>query len=124
MAINLTIRLLNRPGTLAEAADALGRAGANIEGATGYVCGTGEGIFHVLVTDAEQARRALIDAGFEIQHERPVALATVANRPGEGAKMLRQIAHAGLNLDLLYMTADGRIVLCGEDASAIEAAIR
>lgn len=123
MATNLTIRLMNRPGTLAQATDALGRAGVNIEGACGYVCESGEGVLHVLVLDAEQARRALIDSGFEIQAERPVALVQVANAPGEGARLLRRVADAGHNLDLLYLTADGRLVLAGDDAAAIGAAL-
>jgi hypothetical protein len=123
MATNLTIRLVNRPGTLAQATEALGSAGANIEGACGYVCESGEGVFHVLVTNAERARRALIDAGFEIQAERPVALVEVANAPGEAGKVLRRVADAGHNIDLLYLAADGRLVVAGEDTRAIGAAL-
>lgn len=123
MATNLTIRLVNRPGTLAQATDALGRAGVNIEGACGYLCEDGGGVVHVLVLDVERARRALIDAGFEIQAERPVALVAVANAPGEAARLLRRVADAGHNLDLLYLTADGRLVLAGDDAAAIGAAL-
>jgi hypothetical protein len=118
MATNLTFRLVNRPGTLAEATDALGRAGANIEGACGYVCETGQGVFHVLVTDVERACRALIDAGFEIQSERQVVLTAVANSPGEGAKVLRRVADAGVNIDLLYISSDGRLVLGGDNVHA------
>jgi hypothetical protein len=124
MATNLTIRLLNRPGTLAQASEALGRAGANIDGGCGYVCETGEGVFHVLVTDAERARRSLMDAGFEIQAERQVVLVPVSNAPGEGAKLLRRIGDAGLNLDLLYMAADGRLVLGADDVHALIEAVR
>jgi hypothetical protein len=123
MATNLTIRLANRPGTLAEATDVLGRAGTNIEGASGYVCETGQGVFNVLVSDPVQARRALMDSGFDIEAERQVALATVENAPGSGARILRRIAEAGVNLDLLYMAADGRLVLAGDDIHALEAAL-
>jgi hypothetical protein len=119
MATDLTIRLVNRPGTLAEASDTLGRAGANIEGACGYVCETGQGVFHVLVNDPERARRALIDAGFEIQAERPVVVVPVANTPGAGAKLFRRVANAGLNIDLMYQSADGGLVLGGDDVHAI-----
>jgi hypothetical protein len=119
MATDLTIRLVNRPGTLAEASDTLGRAGANIEGACGYVCETGQGVFHVLVSDPERGRRALIDAGFEIQAERPVVVVPVANTPGAGAKLFRQVANAGLNIDLMYQSADGGLVLGGDDVHAI-----
>lgn len=123
MATDLTIRLVNRPGTLADASDALARAGANIDGACGYVCETGQGVFHVLVSDPERARRALIDAGFEIQSERPVVVVPVANTPGAGAKLFRRVADAGLNIDLLYQSADGGLVLGGTDVHAIGAAL-
>jgi hypothetical protein len=123
MATNLTIRLANRPGTLAEATDVLGRAGTNIEGASGYVCGTGQGVFNVLVSDPVQARRALIDSGFDIEAECQVALAPVDNAPGSGARILRRIAEAGVNLELIYMTADGRLVLAADDIHALEAAL-
>jgi hypothetical protein len=112
MPTDLTIGLANRPGTLAMASDALGRAGVNIEGACGYVCGE-QGVFHVLVEDAEGARRALIDASFEIQAERHVVVASVENQPGAAAAVLRQIADAGVNVDLLYLTVDGRLVVGG-----------
>lgn len=123
MVTNLTIRLANQPGTLAEAADVLGRAGTNIEGASGYVCETGQGVFNVLVTDAVQATRALIDAGFDIQAERTVVVAAVENAPGGGARVLRRVAQAGVNIDLLYMTADGRLVLAADDVRALETAL-
>lgn len=122
MATDLTIRLVNQPGTLAQASDVLGRAGINIEGACGYVAG-GQGVYHVLVTDAERARRALIDAGFEIQDERRVAVVEVENRPGAGAALLRRVADAQVNIDLLYTTLDGRLVLGGGDAAAIQRAL-
>lgn len=106
------VGLVNRPGTLALASDALGRAGINIEGACGFVCGE-QGVYHVLVEDAEAARRALIDAGFEIQEERQVVVASIADRPGSAAAVLRKVAEANVNVDLLYLTVDGRLVLGG-----------
>ena len=122
MSTDLTIGLLDRPGTLALASDALGRAGVNIDGACGYVV-AGRGLYHVLVTDVERARRALIDAGFEILAERGVVVQAVANRPGEAARLLRRLTDAGVNLDLLYTTLDGQVVLGGEDLPAIRAAL-
>jgi hypothetical protein len=122
MPTDLTVGLINRPGTLAEASDALGRVGINIEGACGFVCGD-QGVYHVLVGDAERARRALIDAGFEIREERQVVVASVENRPGGAAAVLRQVAEAGVNIDLLYVTADGRLVLGGIAVAGIKDAI-
>jgi hypothetical protein len=122
MATDLTIGLVNRPGTLLSATDVLARAGINIEGACGYVCGS-KGVYHVLVEDPERARRALTDASFEILAERPVAITPVENRPGSAGAVLRRVAEAGANIDLLYVTADGRLVLGGDDAHAIRRAL-
>ncbi|MGD0863217.1 MAG: amino acid-binding protein [Candidatus Limnocylindrales bacterium] len=118
MATDLTVGLVNRPGTLLRASDALARAGINIEGACGYVC-EGQGVYHVLVEEAERARRALLDAGLEIQAERLVVVTPIENRPGSAAAVLRRVAEAGVNIDLLYMTGDGRLVLGGDDGPAI-----
>jgi hypothetical protein len=87
MATDLAVGLVNRPGTLERASDALGRAGINIDGACGYLC-EGQGVFHILVEDAERARRALIDAGLEIHAERQVVVTPVANRSGSAAAVL------------------------------------
>jgi hypothetical protein len=122
MATDLTVGLVNQPGTLLRASDALGRAGINIEGACGYVCET-QGVYHVLVEDAERARRALIDAGLDVQAERPVVATPVENRPGSAAAALRRVADANLNIDLLYVTVDGRLVLGGDDIPAIKQAL-
>jgi hypothetical protein len=122
MPTDVTVSLVNQPGTLLRASDALGRAGINIEGACGYVC-DGQGVYHVLVEDARRARSALIDAGLEIQDEREVVTAPVENRPGSAAGVLRRVADAGVNIDLLYVTADIHLVLGGNDLPAIRRAL-
>jgi len=118
MATDFTIGLMDAPGTLARASDALGRAGVNIEGACGYL-EDGVGVYHVLVQDAQRAHRALMDSGFEIRAERSVVVVPIENHPGAGARLLRRVADAGINLDILYTTLDGRIVLGGADVEAI-----
>lgn len=122
MTTDITVGLVNQPGTLLRASDALARAGINIEGACGYVA-DGQGVFHVLVEDAQRAHTALIDAGLEIQAERAVVAIAVENRPGSAAAVLRRIADASVNIDLLYVTADSRLVLGGNDLPAIAAAL-
>ncbi len=122
MTTDITVGLVNQPGTLMRASDALGRAGVNIEGACGYVC-DGQGVFHVLVEDARQARSALIDAGLEIHAERLVVAIPVENRPGSAAAILRRIAAAEVNVDLLYVTADGRLVLGGDDLPGLRSVL-
>ena len=122
MATDLTVELVNRPGTLLQASDALARAGINIDGACGYVC-EGQGLYHVLVEETERARRALLDAGFSIEAERQVVVIPIENRPGSAAAVLRGVAESGANVDLLYATADGRLVLGGDDVPAIRRAL-
>ncbi len=85
MTTDLTIGLIDRPGTLAQASDALGRAGVNIEGACGFVTDD-RGVYHVLVRDAELARRALIDSGFEILAERTVVVLPDREPAGRGCQ--------------------------------------
>jgi len=118
MTTDLTIGLANRPGTLADACEALGHAGVNIEEASGVVV-DGHPELHVLIKDVERATRSLIDAGFDILAQRQVVAVPVENKPGAAAKLLRRISQAGVSLDLIYTTLDGRLVLGAEDLAAL-----
>ena len=122
MPTDLTVTLVNRPGTLADALEATGRSGINVLGACGFPAGN-EGILHVLVDDAAGARRALEEGGLEVREERDVVVAPVEDRPGGGGEVLRRIADAGANVDLVYLTTDGRMVLSGGDVEAIRRAM-
>lgn len=122
MHTDFTIELFHRPGTLAAASGTLGDAGVNIEGACAYVCDA-QGMYHLLVADAELARRALIDAGFDILAERRVVVTPVEHRPGAAAALMRRVADLGLDIDLLYLTMDGQLVLGGDDPEAIARAL-
>ncbi len=122
MATDLTIILVNRPGTLADAAEGLGRAGVNIQGVCGFPAG-GEGVMHVLVDDAAAARRAVEEAGLEVREEREVVvLDQLPSQPGTLGSALRRIAEAGINIDLIYNTEDGRVVLSGDDVAGLRSA--
>lgn len=118
MSTDFTVSLFHRPGTLAAASAALGQAGINIEGACAFVCGE-TGVYHLLVSDAERARRALLDAGFDILDERRVVLHPVEHRPGAAAALLARIAESGISIDLLYLTADRHLVIGGDDPDGI-----
>lgn len=119
---DLTVILEDRPGTLADAFKALGGAGVNVVGACGFPA-AGEGILHVLVEDAGQARRAVEGAGLEVRAERDVVvLGPLPAEPGAAGALLRRIADQGVNVDLAYLTEDGRVVLSGADVQALERA--
>src|SRR3954464_9894283 len=122
MTTDLTIGLAHRAGTLASACEALGAAGINIEAVSGAVGGT-HPQSPAPVADAGRAPRALIDHGFEILGQRQVLAVPVDTRPGEGGRLLRRAADAGVNLDLVYTTLDGRLVLGSDNLAALAEAL-
>jgi len=122
MPTDFMISLFHRPGTLAAASAALGDAGIDIEGQCAYVC-EGQGVYHLLVSDAEGGRRALIDAGFDILSERRVVVGRLEDQPAAAAALLSRIAGLGINIDLVYLAADGQIVLGGDDPGGIQRAL-
>lgn len=119
---DLTVILEDKPGTLADAFEALGGAGVNAVGACGFPA-AGEGILHILVEDADRARAAVEGAGLEVRAERDVVvLGPLPAEPGAAGALLRRIADRGVNVDLAYLTEDGRVVLSGADVPALEQA--
>ena len=115
MATDLTIHLEDRPGTLADLAEALGNAGVNIEGACGFPC-EGRGVIHVLVEDAAAARAALSSAGIEVAAEREVlVLEALEDRPGTMGAVARKLADAGVNVEIFYLATNTRGVVGADD---------
>ena len=119
---DLTVELENRPGTMASAAEALGKAGINIEGICGMEAG-GKGTEHVLVEDTAGARRALEGAGAKVIAERDVVVAQIEDKPGSLGKLSRKIANAGVNLNLIYLATNTRVVLGASDVDKLRAAV-
>ena len=99
MATDLTVILEDRPGTLADMGENLGKAGVNIDGGCGFAC-EGKGVIHILVEDAPAARRGLEEANIEVTIERQVLLVDIEDQPGELGKIARRIADAGVNIDV------------------------
>ena len=122
MTKDLTIIMEDRPGTLADVGEALGNAGINIEGMCGFPC-EGKGIGHLLVEDAAAARRALEEIGIEVPRERPVLVLEIEDRPGSFGEITRRLANAGVNVDLVYLTTNGRPVLGVDDLDKARAAV-
>ena len=122
MAKDLTVVLEDRPGTLADVGEALGKANINIDGLCGFPC-EGKGILHILVEDAAVARRALEEIGLEVGDEREVLVLEVEDRPGAGGKLIRRIANAGVNIDLVYRTTKTRLVIGADDLDKARTAV-
>lgn len=122
MATDLTVILEDRPGTLAQLGETLGNAGINILGGCG-IGSQGKGEIHLLVEDPAPARRALQDAGITVEREREVMVEQVEDRPGELGKLARRMANAGVNIDLLYLSTKGEIVLGVDDLDKARGAL-
>ena len=114
MAIDFKLLLEDRPGTLADLLEPLGKAGVNVEGICGFPC-EGRGVIHLLVGDPSAARAALAEAGIEIVEEREVLVLPMLDSPGEGGEVSRRLAQSGVNLDLVYMATGTRAVIGADD---------
>ena len=122
MAQDLTVILEDRPGTLADLGEALGKAGINIDGMCGFPS-EGKGVIHILVEDATGARSALEGAGIEVGAEREVLVVETDDRPGAFGEIARKIANEGVNFDLVYMATNTRIVVGTNDMEKTRSAL-
>ena len=119
---DLIINLEDRPGTAAAAAAALGNAGINIEGGIG-MASNGTGMMHVLVADADAARSALQAAGIQGGGDREVEVMSIIDEPGELGRHLQRVADAGVNIDLMYLASNTRLVLGSPDSDGLRRAL-
>jgi hypothetical protein len=122
MAVDLAIDIENTPGALARVAAAISDAGVNIAAAT--CVGPGERAeLHILVPHAEAAKHALAISHVAVTREREVVVVDVEDRPGVLADLTRKIARAGVNLDLVYVATQNRVVFGAPDLTALRAAL-
>lgn len=121
MLKDLTVVVPDRPGTLADLADAIGRAGINIEAFAGHSC-DGAGVLHLLVEDARLVRKIMEAAGLEVKDERDVLVVDTEDRPGALGDVARRIAGSGVNIDFFYGVR-GRLIFGAEDFERAEQAL-
>ena len=113
MATEFTLVLEDRPGTLARLCMVLGDGGINIE-AIQATCRDGRGLVQFVVSDAAGAARALQAAGLAWQ-EREVLIVKVLDAPGMLGDVALVMSRAGINIDAVYVTTRGHIVLGVDD---------
>ena len=114
MARDITVILEDKPGTLADMGEALGKAGISIKGGCGLPF-EGQGIIHLLVDDPDAAVEALAGAGIEAHTPVPVIQKKLQDRPGELGELTRRMSNAEINVYMFYLSADGEIVLGVDD---------
>ena len=113
MAIEFTVVLEDRPGTLAQFGTVLGAAGVNI----GAIMGStreSKGFVRFVPRDAEKAARVLTAAGLAWER-RDVLIVRVLDEPGTLGDVALVMSHAGINIDAVYVTTRGDLVLGVDD---------
>jgi len=78
---------------------------------------------HVLVPHAEAAKHALAISGLAVTREREVVVVEVEDQPGVLADLTRKVAHAGIDLDLVYVATQNRLVFGAADLDGLRAAL-
>lgn len=122
MAYDITVIIDDLPGTLAQVGEILGDAGVNIDGYCSFPTG-GKSYLHVLVEDVETARRIFLDNGIEVIQERQVLTVDMEDRPGTLGKVTRRISDAGVNIDMVYMGTNSRLVVAAFDLDRAKSAL-
>lgn len=123
MPTDLTVIVEDRPGVMADLGEATGRAGVNIAGLCA-ITGDGKGFIHLLVEDGSAARGALEEAGFGIADEREAVVVDLHDRPGAMGEITRDLAEAGVGIDVAYTIFSGvRLVIVTDDIEKARAAL-
>jgi hypothetical protein len=120
---DLTVIMEDQPGKLAELGEATGKAGVNIEGLCAMV-GDGKGLIHILVEDGSAARKALEGVGISVADEREAVIVDLHNKPGAMGEITRDLAEAGVNIDVAYTIFTGvRLVILTDDVDKARTAL-
>lgn len=100
----LMIHLKDTAGTLAEVLSVVSSSGINIIALCAYAI---DGMVAIMfVSEDNNAAKSLLEKkGFDVQEEE-VVLLTLDNRPGALQEVTNKIAEAGIDLTLMYGSAD------------------
>jgi hypothetical protein len=113
MAIEFEVLLENEPGSLARLATALGDANVNIEAIQGRSV-TAESVVHFVTDNPDHAAHVLEEAhiGFT---RREVLIVRVLDQPGMLGDVALVMSEAGINIESVYATTRGHVVLAVDD---------
>jgi hypothetical protein len=113
MATEFSVTLEDRPGTLARLGIVLGDATVNIEAIHG-TSREGTAIVQFVPNDQGKATRALDAAGIAYR-TREVLIVRVLDEPGTLGDVALVMSQAGINIDSVYVTTRGHVVLGVDD---------
>jgi len=113
MAIEFQVTLEDKPGELARLGLALGDADVNIEAIHGYSL-AGKGIVQFVPNQPKQAASALEARGISYT-KREVLVVKVMDEPGMLGDVALVMSEAGINIDSIYITTAGHVVMGVDD---------
>ena len=113
MATEFTVTLQDKPGTLAWLGMVLGDARVNIEAIQGSTR-EGRAVIQVVASEPDRAARALDAAGVSYTR-RDVLIVRVLDEPSMLGDVALVMSTAGINIDSVYVTTRGYIVLGVDD---------
>jgi hypothetical protein len=98
----ITVIVVEEPGTLARVGELLGEHGVNIETLT---ASSHDGLdhIHLVVDDGDEAAEVLAANGFTVESSRPVLTVTLEDRPGELGRYCRRLSDAGVSISGVYV---------------------
>lgn len=96
------IQAENRPGALADLAEALGERGINITGVAGSAWETTGAI--ALITNDDSGTRSVLDQRGATYRETDLVAAGMEDKPGTLGDAARRLANAGVNIQAIMPT--------------------
>lgn len=112
---DLEIILENKPGSLAQMGELLGKHRISLEGG-GVFCNGEHSVAHFLVDDADQARAVLGSAGIEVRKINEVLIQKLRQDvPGQLGAFCRRLASAGVNILTQYSDHANQLILVVDD---------
>jgi hypothetical protein len=118
MATEFTVITEDRPGTLADLAEALSKGGVNLMAVHATPCPE-HGIIQ-FVTDNPDATVSVLKAANINYTTRQVLLLTFKEEPGQLARLARALAQANININSVYITLHGQVVLDVSDLGSAQ----
>ena len=113
MPIEFQVSLEDKPGSLAWLGSLIGDADVNFEAIEGR-SGRGVSVVHFIASDTEAAAAALEESGIPYS-KREVIVVNVLDQPGTLGDVTLVMSEAGINIDCVYVTIRGDVVLGVDD---------
>lgn len=119
----LVLELDNRPGTLGELAQMLGKEEINILGFAAVAMDS-KGTLHLITDDPGRAEEVLQESGY-VPRTREAIVVTLPNQPGQLGRLANRLGTRGVNIDASFITAqpDGETVRCAFSVDDVDTAL-